>query len=126
MAARPAYKVVGYKETIRDLKEFDKNTRRDVRATFRRVGDKVKAESAAGIAEHDVKSAARVRTYVRQRGVSVEQSLRRTTGLHPEWGPWQMRHGFLPALADNKDDLLRDIDHALEEAAARFNQGTRI
>lgn len=123
-------RVEGFRELVRAFALADVATKRELRETLRETGRAVQRDSARFVVtEHkkpersDAKTAAGYRVYVRQRGVSVEQSLRRTTGLHPEWGGWQMRHALIPALHDNEAETNRRMEHALDVIAARFNEG---
>jgi hypothetical protein len=51
------------------------------------------------------------RTYIRGgANVHVEQSLRKTTGLRPDWGELQMTKGLLPARADKIDEVADRIE----------------
>src|SRR4029077_10549899 len=95
MADNFKVEVRGYKELIRASALADKATKREMRATFRKVGDPVKQDAAALFQRYDAGSAAGYKTRVRQRGISVEQSLRKTTGKHPEFGRLQMRKALL-------------------------------
>lgn len=98
----------------------DKDTKKQIRAAFRGVGNIVKVEAAHLFADRDQKSASGYRTVVRQRGVSVEQSLRRVTGKRGDYGALQMREALLPAV-DNKDrDIEQEFDDAMERLADYF------
>lgn len=116
-------RVVGYQELLRALKLADKADRLAVRKVLRSVGDDVQRDAVQETSPVDARSAAGYRVYVRQRGVGVEQSLRKTTGLHPEWGSWQMRHALIPALEANEDDSERKMEEALSLVSDRFNRG---
>jgi hypothetical protein len=94
----------------------DRQLRRDMGQALRPVGERVRADAAARIAAKSARSAAGYRVRVRQRGVAVEQSLRKTTGKHPQWGGYQMTHALLPARRDNYDETVR----ALVEATDRI------
>jgi hypothetical protein len=127
-AARPrgeTLAVEGYQSLMRGLRDADHASRLAVRATLRHAGEAVRSDARTRVAgrPHDGKTAAGYKIRVRQRGLVVEQSLRKTTGLHPEWGAWQMRHALLPALAGNEQDTSRLMEHALDVIAARFNSG---
>jgi len=52
------------------------------------------------------------RTYVRGQGstVQVEQSLRKTTGLRPDWGALQMTEALLPARDEKLDEVADRIE----------------
>ena len=57
------------------------------------------------------KSAEKFRTYVRSNSlVSVEQTLRKTTGAHPEWGALQMTKGLIPARDETLDRVAERIE----------------
>ena len=54
------------------------------------------------------------RTYVRVGGaVSVEQSLRKTTGLRPDWGALQMTEALLPARDEKLDEVAERIEDGI-------------
>jgi hypothetical protein len=92
-----------------------RNVRKATTEVFRRVGDSVKAGAAARMLPIDARSAAGYRTVVRQRGITVEQSLRKTTGKHPEFGALQMTRALLPSLAANEEQTMQALDRALDE-----------
>lgn len=114
--------VKGYREFLRACDRAGKDTKREVRATFRKVGDIVKVDARHRYRAVDAHSAMGLRTVVRQRGVSVEQSLRKTTGQHPEWGKWQMRHALLPALDAEEANVDRALEQAINKVADRFTR----
>lgn len=124
--AKETIVVKGYRELIRGLATADKESKRKIRATFRAVGDTVRNDATARFAPVDARSAAGYRTRVRQRGIVVEQSLRKTTGQHPEWGSYQMRHALLPALMSNQDEMNDKLEQALDAVAAHFNSGVAL
>jgi len=113
--------VVHYRDVVRGLKDCEKQERAAVRKVLRQAGDAVKQDAAGRIAPKDGKTAAGYRVYVRQRGVAVEQSLRKTTGAHPGWGAYQMRRALVPAALDKQDETERAIEHALDVISETFN-----
>src|SRR3954469_6179122 len=115
--------VDGYTELLRGLKTADRETRLGVRATLRHAGDATRAAATNRLSAVDTRSAAGYKVRVRQRGVAVEQSLKRTTGQHPEWGAYQMRHALLPAAADNAEETDRRMAAPLDLVCAHFNGG---
>lgn len=122
-AGRGQVTVTGYKDLLKGLKTADKETRAAVRATLKTVGEATRASAIHKLSPIDKRSAAGYKTRVRQRGVGVEQSLKRTTGKHPEWGAYQMRHALIPALEDNEAETMRRMEAALDDVAAQFNRG---
>lgn len=115
-------RVKGYREFVRACDRAGKETKKEVRSTFRKVGDIVKEEAASRFRDIDARSAAGYRTVVRQRGVSVEQSLRRTTGLRPDFGVLQMRRALEPALADKEGEVEREMENAIDKVADHFER----
>jgi len=114
--------VEGYREFLIACAAAPKETNRHVRDTFRTVGRSVERGASGRIAPKSSKSAAGYKTVVRQRGIAVEQSLRKTTGAHPDWGGYQMRHALMPALEANEEELVRDLEAAMGEVADHFER----
>ena len=120
MPQRETFRVVGYQEFMRATARADKDTKRYVREAFRKVGDSVRLDAVQRFAQYDARSAAGYRTRVRQRGVAVEQSLRKTTGKRGDYGALQMRRALLPALAENQAATEQAFEHAVDQIADRF------
>lgn len=117
------YVVRGYSEFMRAMQLADKQSRKALRDELRRTGERVRVDAGARFARYSARTAAGYRTRVRQRGIAVEQSLRRTTGLRGDFGALQMRRALLPARDDNLDTLERDLEAAMDRIADRFNAG---
>jgi hypothetical protein len=124
MAREGELVVHGYKEFLRACNAADKAAKKEVRTILREVGDVVKRDAAARFSAVDTRSAAGYRTAVRQRGIAVEQRLRKTTGQHPEWGAYQMRKALLPALRENTVRFEQEMSHALDLIADVFEYGS--
>lgn len=124
--AKQTVRVSGYREFLRASDRAGKESKKFARTAYREVGNLVRDEARDRIRSEGTlpasseKTAAGLRTYVRQRGISVEQSLRRTTGKHPEYGSWQMRHGLIPALDAKTGEVLNATDEALDKIADHF------
>lgn len=80
----------------------------------------MRAEATRRFTPYNARTAANYRVVVRQRGVAVDQRLRKTTGLHPEYGALQMRKALLPALAANQELIERELERALDRVADHF------
>lgn len=117
--ARETIRVRGLREFIRATDHAGKETKREVRHAFREIGDLVKVDWQGRFPERNAKSAAGLRTIVRQRGVSVEQTLRKTTGQHPEFGAWQMRRGGA-ALTAEEQNVDRKLEHTIDTLVDHF------
>jgi hypothetical protein len=121
--------VEGYRDVMRALHAADRESLAKVREKLRGAGEAVQSSARARVLAKKpdaTRTAAGYKPRVRQSGVAVEQSLRKRTGLHPEWGAWQMRHALLPALAANEERTLELLEHALDQVAGEFNQGGEI
>ncbi len=114
--------VSGYSGLVRASKFLIPTEQKETRAALARAGEIIQADAAQRFDKYSTRSAAGFRTRVRVRGVEVEQSLRKTTGLHPEWGALQMRRGLLPALYDKQDEVEAELEKALDEVTAIFNR----
>jgi hypothetical protein len=115
-------RIRGYKQFLRAVNRADKATKHAVKAELRRVGDAVKSDAAARLSQYDAGSAAGLRTRVRVRGVAVEQSLRKTTGLRPDYGALQMTRALLPAVRENEQRTEQAMEAAIDRVADIFER----
>lgn len=113
--------VSGYKPFLKACAHAEKDTRKFVREAFREVGEVVRVDAARRFAAVSSVSAAGYRVRVRQRGIAVEQSLRKTTGRRPDYGARQMTHALLPALEQNEGRVESEFEHAIDKVADRFS-----
>lgn len=114
-------RVRGLREFIRATDHAGSDSKKEVRAAFREAGEIVRQEAAQRFARIDPRSAAGYRVSVRQRGVSVVQSLRKTTGTRPDFGALQMRLALLPALAAKQQQVEQAAEHALDRVVNHFD-----
>jgi hypothetical protein len=112
-----AVRVKGYREVVKGFRDMDKDVAKGIREELRSAGQIVQREASALFAPVSERSAAGYKVRVRQKGVAVEQSLRRTTGEHPEYGALQMRTALLPALESNEREVYAGINAVLDRAA---------
>lgn len=112
--------ITGYREFIRACDLAIPELRAEIRSAFRDVGEVVRADAASRFGAYDAHTAAGFRVVVRQRGIAVEQSLRKTTGRHPDYGALQMRRGLLPAVAEKEPEVERRFEAAVEKVAGLF------
>jgi hypothetical protein len=129
MAATPqgsTLVVKGYRELIRGFVKADADSRKYLREAFKTVGSVVQRDAIRRLDPVSSRSAAGYKVRVRQRGVAVEQSLRKTTGAHPEWGKFQMRHILIPALRANEVEVQAEMEKAMDKVALHFNTGSTV
>lgn len=115
-------RIEGYREFLRACDRAGKETKRYVRGTFREVGDIVRIDGASLLAPISPTSAAGFRTYVRATGVTVQQSLRKTTGTRPDWGGTQMRRALVPSMTRNENRIVGAMAHAIDKVCDHFEQ----
>lgn len=121
-------RVSGLRELIVACDAADKATKKLVRDELRKaaepVRDSARLKLTKGVARSPsiARTAAGYRVIVRRTGiVSVEQKLRKTTGKRPDFGALQMREALVPALEENRDDVNREMDDAVERIVERFD-----
>lgn len=107
-------RVTNLREFQRLMSKADKATKKELREIFRETGEAVREDAASRFSRIDANSASGYRVRVRQRGVSVEQSKRRTTGLHPQYGALQMRIALIPGLEAKRNETMRAFEKAVE------------
>ena len=115
-------RVSGYREFVRACDHAGKDAKREVRTTLRGVGEAVRVAATSRLARIDERSAAGLRVSVRQQGVFVVQSLRKTTGKRPDYGALQMRRALLPALRSKTDETEHAMEQAVDRVADHFDQ----
>lgn len=113
-------RVTGVRELQRAARDADKAKYRLLRERLKRVGDIVREDAADDLGDLNAYSAAGLRVYVRQRGVSVEQSRRRTTGKRGDWGARQMRI-LISSLDEREDDVVQEAERAVDDIARIFD-----
>lgn len=123
MAQGATLQVEGLTSVLRGFHQADRDAKKLMYGELREIGNVVKRDAALFLSPVSSHSAAGFKTRVRQRGVAVEQSLRKTSGAHPEWGSYQMKHALLPALMRREDDTERAMEQAMDKMAVNFNRG---
>lgn len=124
--AESAFREAGLTELIRACDQIGGRTKKETRNLLREVGQTVRdvaeAKFVEKFGERVDPTAKGFRVVVRQRGVSVEQSLRKTTGRRPDWGSQQMRFGLIPAADVSGPEVARETEKAVEEILGRLDR----
>ena len=115
--ATTTVKLKGYKEFMRAVNKSEKSTKKIVHEKLREAGSIVRDDARRRFQRYDVKSASGFRIRSRVGGVFVEQSLRKTTGKHPEYGTLQMMAALEPALDAKSAEVERRLEQAMDELA---------
>lgn len=113
----------GYRELLRAAKNAGTATRREVRAAFAESGEIVRSGSAQQLSAYSAKSAAGLKVRVRQRGVSVEQSLSKVSGPKSRKNyPGIQMHILSTELAKDEPKVEAELEKALDRVAGIFNR----
>ena len=127
--ARETFRVVpeSVREVLAGLTAMDKDVAKGIREELRSAGQIVQREATSLFAPVSDRSAAGYKVRVRQRGVAVEQSLRRTTGEHPDFGTLQLQTALLPSLERHEHDVVNKLTAMLDEVARKngFRKGVK-
>jgi len=107
-------RVKGLAELNRAFRASDKALTKELRKELREAGNIVRDDARPRFASVDAGSAAGFHTVVRQRGVSVEQRLGRTTGQRPDFGALQLRRALEPALDAKQGEVVDQLDGMLD------------
>ena len=117
-----ALAVEGYRELLLATAATERRVPKEIRDALRNVGEGVRKDAARLFEQYDERTAEGYRVRVRQRGIDVEQSLRKTTGKRPDYGALQMRKALIPA-ADKAEgeDIEKRMGEAVDEIADYFD-----
>jgi hypothetical protein len=110
-------RVRGYREFARAASKAEKSTKKVVHEKLREAATVVRVEGYRRFRRYSERSASGFRIRSRIGGVFVEQSLRKTTGQHPEYGTLQMRVALEPALDAKAGEVERNLEKAIDELA---------
>jgi hypothetical protein len=120
VAQQETVRVTGLKELQKALRQMDADVAKELRRELKDAGTVVQQQAISLFSPISAGSALGFKVRVRQRGVAVEQSKRRTTGLHPEFGGLQMRRALLPALESNEDAVVAKVEHMLDTVGRKL------
>lgn len=124
--ADPGIRVKGYRELVRAANRADKDTKREVKKTFREVGKIVNEEwrdLLGKLNPQPTRTIEGLRTVARVRGIAVEERLGRTTGKREDWGKRVKGRG-LEALRVKEDEVVREFEDAMDRVADHFERKT--
>lgn len=106
--------VKGLRELQRDLKRMSSDLNKEIDKEMREAAKIVSEEARSRLSAYSARSAMGIRPRLRGFGRAfAEQSRKKTTGKHPEWGAFQMRRAFLPALAAKQEEVIERVDDML-------------
>lgn len=107
-------RVTGIAEVRAAFKRVADGTTSEFPGQLRKIAEPVRSDTASRIAPYSSSSAAGVKTRLRTTTVLVQQSRRKTTGDHPNFGALQMRRAFIPALESHRDEVMRGVESMVD------------
>lgn len=119
---RPYLVVRNYRPFVQAINRAGPETKAAVTTALKAIGEPVRADAARRLAPYSQKSAAGFKVSVTTRSVKIQQSLRKTTGEHPEYGDLQMKRALLPARRANSLRTTEEFHAALDVVIAHFNR----
>lgn len=111
--------VRGEKELDRSFRQLRRDVLKELRPALRRAAEPIRQEAASLFSGYDPGSAGGYAVRVRMRGVAVEQRIKRTTGLRPDFGSLQMTRALIPALNDHQESVRDEVSRMIDAAEAR-------
>lgn len=120
LMATGTVRVRGLKQLQRDFRRISKDLTREVRNGLRKAADPVRQEATALFTPNSADSASGYRIVVRQRGVALEQSRRRTTGKRPDYAKLQFAQAMAPAVESKQNDVVKGLEDALDDLARGY------
>lgn len=109
---------------LRACDRAEGDTEQMVTDVLGRAGEIVRAGAYARTVPKHARTAAGYVTRVEGRRVRVEQGLPASTGRHPAWGSWQMRHALLPSLRRNSKAISEEFRKGTDEVCKRFESAS--
>jgi hypothetical protein len=113
--------VENYSQFLRATARADKEQKRATRKILEQAGESVRRDAQSYFSRINSRTAAGFRTRVRVREIVVEQSVKKTTGKHPEYGSFQMTV-LVRARHLHEDEMMRDLERAFDQVADHFNK----
>lgn len=106
---------------MRATAHAEKDVRKETREAFKEAGEVVREPWSRELDRFGSKTASGLRTSVRQAGVSVRQSLPKTTGRRPDFGFRQQVIGEA-VLDQHRDEVEDAVEEAFDRVAGRFER----
>jgi len=113
-------KIEGLKEFQRNMKNAEKDAQKEAREGLKEAAEPVLEDWRRQLAPIHLKSASKLRIRLRTGSVLIAQSLRSTTGEHPEFATLQIRQGE-SALLRHTAEVERIMEHQLEDVVDTAN-----
>jgi hypothetical protein len=117
--AATSVRVKGLRELTAAFRKMETETWPELRRELQTVAKPVAESAKAKISVYRGASLGTIRPVALTRSVFVRQTKRKVTGQRPDYGSLQMRHGLLPALEENTDQIISGFEDMIDRLASR-------
>lgn len=118
MAAAQVH-IKGLRELNRALNMINRQAARGFRRELAQAAEPVAATARSKLSVFQGASVGTIGPRAAMAGVFVTQRARRVTGKRGDFGALQMRRVLVPALHEHADDIVDELDRALDRIAAK-------
>lgn len=108
-------RIHGLREAQRALQKVNREAAKRVRDTLKQVAEPVAEDARTKLARYPGASVGTIGPRATMRGVFVTQRARKVTGSRPDFGALQMTRVLIPALEENEDMVLDEVEQALDK-----------
>jgi hypothetical protein len=112
-------RVKGLRELTRAFRNLEDDTWPELRKQLKESAQPVAESARTKISQYRGASLGTIRPRVTTSSVFVTQTKRKVTGKRGDYGGLQMRTGLIPALDENTDRVVRDLEHMLDRLGRR-------
>jgi hypothetical protein len=116
VAGELVVRVRGVREVVRAFRQLDRDAGKAVQARLAKAADPVAQSARDKLTRYRGASLGTIRPRATATGrVFVTQRARKRTGKRGDFGALQMTHGLMPALEEHRPDVIRELEHALDD-----------
>jgi hypothetical protein len=112
--AAETVRIKGLRETIRAFNKIDRSVAKEIRDELKKVAVPVAESAKSRLSRYQGLSLGTIGPKATTKSVFVTQRKRKVTGRRGDFGALQMRVGLLPALAENEDNIIHEVEQALD------------
>lgn len=112
-----AVRVRGLRETVSAFRKYDRALGTELRNELKKAAEPVAASARSKVTRWQGAST-KIAPRASGASVFVRQNARKVTGRRGDFGALQMRRAFIPALQENEEKVLSEVEDALDRFAS--------
>ena len=112
-------RIIGLRETMRALQKVNREVGKTVRDELKKAAEPVARDARSKLSRYQGASLNTISPRASTRGVYVTQRKRKVTGKRGDFGALQMTQGLMPALEENEDNIIREVEQAFDRLTRR-------